>query len=262
MNNEKTLLNIISDLTTDKALQDKVMALYQDHKNETSKLKGYAWFSESIKTPKYTYDEFYDLFLKVYRDAIKSTRQMDHDDPKNMDFYIKKLGDLYVTHDYGESYECFFTYGKIGIETVSYDPESEKFTSEDILNLGLPFFGLGFKNDRDYLSNKNLVCSDEIRNLNGDIAYRTLAEWEDIFFNAPIVEASVVFENEVQGVYITSEIEKQITSGFASIKSLDQLSKEMPALLNLSYSLLENLARRSVIEKNFTRLLKSFLFKS
>ena len=49
MNTEKTLLSIISDLTTDKALQDKVIALYQDHKNETSNLRHYAWYSEPRK---------------------------------------------------------------------------------------------------------------------------------------------------------------------------------------------------------------------
>ena len=46
MNTEKTLLSIISDLTTDKALQDKVIALYQDHK---SNLRHYAWYSEPRK---------------------------------------------------------------------------------------------------------------------------------------------------------------------------------------------------------------------
>ena len=45
MNNE-TLLSIISDLTTDKALQDKVIAVYQDHND---KLEGFEIEMDQLK---------------------------------------------------------------------------------------------------------------------------------------------------------------------------------------------------------------------
>lgn len=235
MNTEKTLLSIISDLTTDKILQDKVIALYQDHKKETSNLRHYAWFLEPNKeTPvySYTYTQFYDLFLTAYSDAIKSTRKDVSDDTN-----ILHLDEgVYITHDYGDGYECFFTYGKIAVEKEG----------DATLNLRLPSFGWDLPDDKvevEYLSKKNLIQKelDDIHNVDGGVAYRTISEWEDIFFNAPYYPTVVQEVDLLEGGGLTEDQEyrlSQIDDGFKRIKSLDQLSKEMPYLLTKCYELL------------------------
>lgn len=47
MSTEEKLLEIIAKIATDKELQTKVIALYEEHKIEP--LKKYAWFNESQK---------------------------------------------------------------------------------------------------------------------------------------------------------------------------------------------------------------------
>lgn len=59
---EKTLLSIISDLTTDKILQDKVIALYQDHK---SNLRHYAWYSEPSKEVRIINKMYFNYLLLI-----------------------------------------------------------------------------------------------------------------------------------------------------------------------------------------------------
>ncbi len=78
-------------------------------------------------------------------------------------------------------------------------------------------------------------------NVDGGVAYRTISEWEDIFFNAPYYPTVVVEEDLLEGGGLTEGQEyllSQINDGFKRIKSLDQLSKEMPYLLTKCYELL------------------------
>jgi hypothetical protein len=57
---EEKLLEIIAKIATDKALQTKVIALYEDHKLEP--LKKYAWFNESQKKDEFKNPLFDSLF--------------------------------------------------------------------------------------------------------------------------------------------------------------------------------------------------------
>jgi hypothetical protein len=110
----------------------------------------------------------------------------------------------------------------------------------------LPSFGWDLPDDKvevEYLSKKNLIQKelDDIHNVDGGVAYRTISEWEDIFFNAPYYPTVVVEEDLLEGGGLTEGQEyllSQINDGFKRIKSLDQLSKEMPYLLTKCYELL------------------------
>lgn len=242
MNKENTLLQIISDLTTDTVLQDKVIALYQDHKNETTILNQYAWKVDHVK--RYSYDEFYEIFYNTYSEVIKATRQIDDE----WEVRIRKISEgEYLVHDYGEDYECFFTYGSICIR---------KEDAISNLSLKLPSFGWDIHDDGDgaelnkedveYLSKKNIIQKETwfhnnaIENVDGGVAYRTKEEWEDIFFNAPY--SSTYFEVEEGGLTEAQEYRlSQIDDGFKRIKSLDQLREEMPYLLTKCYELVMNI---------------------
>jgi len=231
---KENLLEIINALNTDTVFQKKVISLYADYTS-----KQYAWQKHYM-----TYGEFYDLFHKAYVQAVSQSKE------------IKKFNFEKIFSDRGEDYECFFTYGKI------YSNFHENF--ED--GLVLPSFGLNCDecdqyypaddlNEAEvkYLHSKNIRLWDlEALNLtDGNVAYRTKEEWEDIIFNAPLSDTECVisginYDISVESKFNIAWIEKRVKEldlEFKKIKSLDQLSKEMPALLSKCYDLLETLTK-------------------
>jgi len=198
----------------------------------------------------YSYQEFYAIFYQIYEDIVFSTRKNITEDFR---VYIRQLEEnKYITHDYGEDYECFFAYGNVAVEKEG----------NTILHLNLPSFGWDLydddncdnlnKEELEYLLGKNILQKgwwyqdNVIINANdGKIAYRTISEWEDIFFNAPCHIAYVV--EYLEGITennltkFQEECLSKINDKFKKIKSLENLKTEMPQLLNECYELLINI---------------------
>ncbi len=251
MSTEKKLLDIISKITTDKTFQDKVIELYE----QESPLKKYAWYNEpkkenSMVEQKYSYGQFYDLFDIAYVKAIKSSQEVADEHSVNM---RKLKKGTYINHDYAESYDDFFTYGQIYIESKS---------DHTLYHLYLPYLLGDEESDNEtteYLKSKDIKLNygNGIRCLlvnhsDGKEAYRTLDEWESIIFNSPLTscyleESDELFAQEINEKFNPDWIDRKLSDLtceiYKKIKSLDQLSKEMPAILTKAYDFLETLVK-------------------
>ncbi len=253
MSTEKKLLDIISKITTDKTFQDKVIELYE----QESPLKKYAWYNEQPKKEntmveqKYSYDEFYDLFHTSYKKAIKSTQEVE----SKHDVDMRRLtNDIFgntgtICHDYGEGYDDFFTYGQVYYHT-----------HETVCSIKLPYLFTLAESTKaeEYLMEKDIKLDFERGNKivtnysDGKKAYRTLDEWESIIFNSPLATSYLEEEDddlmiEINDKFNPDWIDRKLSDLTCEmsnqIKSLDSLSTHMPALLTMTYDLLETLVK-------------------
>jgi len=180
------------------------------------------------------YEQFHALLLNAYEQAI----HLSEDQTNNIDHE-----NIYC--DGGQNYPCFFTFGKIYLDSDSDG------------GLILPTFGFACDEADEislgevmYLRSKNIRCLNEkIINIDDtNEATKSLEEWEEIFFNAPMYELylekqdySCIYPDA--GDLLIHQQLKELNDGFYGIKSIAQLSKEMPSLLCKAYDLLETVSK-------------------